>query len=215
MKEIKLPMKSFQQFITEARSLRSVRSSVGKRPYDPDVMGRSQIRKTGEGGRIDPNVRKKTDVEIRRVKAVGGGKTEPIKSYKDRKDIGKPNVKRSPAGRQQQPTKERGSAKLDPREAQRKAARERRAAKAGAKTKTADELLAKKAKAKVDPNYKPAKASGMTRAERMSVIRKGEAKLRNIMKDKKIADYKKETGQDPDKKAKQKIMGRVHQQMKT
>ena len=215
MKEIKLPMKSFQQFITEARSLRSVRSSVGKRPYDPDVMGRSQIRKTGEGGRIDPNVRKKTDVEIRRVKAVGGGKTEPIKSYKDRKDIGKPNVKRSPAGRQQQPTKERGSAKLDPREAQRKAARERRAAKAGAKTKTADELLAKKAKAKVDPNYKPAKASGLTRAERMSVIRKGETKLRNIMKDKKIADYKKETGQDPDKKAKQKIMGRVHQQMKT
>ena len=183
--------------------------------YDKDVMGRSQIKRTGQGGRIDPNVRKKTDVEIRRVKAVGGGKTEPIKSYKDRKDIGKPNVKRSPAGRQQQPTKERGSAKLDPREAQRKAARERKAAKAGAKTKTADELLAKKAKAKVDPNYKPAKASGLTRAERMSVIRKGETKLRNIMKDKKIADYKKETGQDPDKKAKQKIMGRVHQQMRT
>ena len=37
----------------------------------------------------------------------------------------------------------------------------------------------------------------------------------NIMKDKKIADYKKETGQDPDKKAKQKIMGRVHQRMST
>ena len=99
--------------------------------YDKDVMGRSQIKKTGQGGRIDPNVRKKTDAEIRRVKAVGGGKTEPIKSYKDRKDIGKPNVKRSPAGRQQQPTKERGSARLDPREAQRKAARERRAAKTG------------------------------------------------------------------------------------
>ena len=49
----------------------------------------------------------------------------------------------------------------------------------------------------------------------MSVIRKGETKLRKIMKDKKIADYTKETGQDPDKKAKQKIMGRVHQQMKT
>ena len=205
MKEIKLPMKkSFLEFMSLCEAV-----------YDKDVMGRSQIKKTGQGGRIDPNVRKKTDVEIRRVKAVGGGKTEPIKSYKDRKDIGKPNVKRSPAGRQQQPTKERGSAKLDPREAQRKAARERRAAKAGAKTKTADELLAKKAKAKVDPNYKPAKASGLTRAERMSVIRKGETKLRNIMKDKKIADYKKETGQDPDKKAKQKIMGRVHQQMRT
>ena len=205
MKEIKLPMKkSFLEFMSLCEAV-----------YDKDVMGRSQIKKTGQGGRIDPNVRKKTDAEIRRVKAVGGGKTEPIKSYKDRKDIGKPNVKRSPAGRQQQPTKERGSARLDPREAQRKAARERRAAKTGAKPKTADELLAKKAKAKVDPNYKPAKASGMTRAERMKVVRKGETKLRNIMKDTAIANYKKETGQDPDKKAKQKIMGRVHQQMRT
>ena len=140
-------------------------------------------------------------------------KTEPIKSYKDRKDIGKPNVKRSPAGRQQQPTKERGSARLDPREAQRKAARERRAAKTGAKPKTADELLAKKAKAKVDPNYKPAKASGMTRAERMKVTRKGETKLRNIMKGQETEKYKKATGQDPDKKGKTQIMGRVHQRM--
>ena len=138
MKEIKLPMKkSFLEFMSLCEAV-----------YDKDIMGRSQIKKTGQGGRIDPNVRKKTDAEIRRVKAVGGGKTEPIKSYKDRKDIGKPNVKRSPAGRQQQPTKERGSARLDPREAQRKAARERRAAKTGAKPKTADELLAKKSKSK-------------------------------------------------------------------
>ena len=205
MKEIKLPMKkSFLEFMSLCEAV-----------YDKDVVGRSQIKKTGQGGRIDPNVRKKTDAEIRRVKAVGGGKTEPIKSYKDRKDIGKPNVKRSPAGRQQQPTKERGSARLDPREAQRKAARERRAAKAGAKTKTADELLAKKAKAKVDPNYKPAKASGMTRAERMSVTRKGDTKLRKIMKGQETEKYKKITGQDPDKKAKKKIMGRVHQRMST
>ena len=205
MKETKLPMKkSFLEFMSLCEAV-----------YDKDVIGRSQIKKTGQGGRIDPNVRKKTSAEIRRVKAVGGGKTEPIKSYKDRKDIGKPNVKRSPAGRQQQPTQERGSARLDPREAQRKAARERRAAKTGAKPKTADELLAKKAKAKVDPRYKPAKASGMTRAERMKVVRKGETKLRNIMKDTAIANYKKEKGQDPDKKAKQKIMGRVHQQMRT
>ena len=182
--------------------------------YDKDVMGRSQIKKTGEGGRIAPK-RKQTEPEKKRMKAVGGGKMAPAKTYKDRKDIGKPNVKRSPAGREQQPTKERGSARLDPREAQRKAARERRAAKAGAKPKTADELLAKKAKAKVDPNYKPAKASGMTRAERMKVVRKGETKLRNIMKDQGIADYKKQTGQDPDKKAKTKIMGRVHKRMST
>ena len=204
MKEIKLPMKkSFLEFMSLCEAV-----------YDKDVMGRSQIKKTGEGGRIRPK-RKQTEPEKKRMKAVGGGKMAPAKTYKDRKDIGQSNVKRSPAGREQQPTKERGSARLDPREAQRKAARERRAAKAGAKPKTADELLAKKAKAKVDPNYKPAKASGMTRAERMKVVRKGETKLRNIMKGQETEKYKKITGQDPDKKAKQKIMGRVHQRMST
>ena len=204
MKQINLPMKrSFLEFMSLCEAV-----------YDKDVMGRSQIRKTGEGGRIQPK-RKQTEPEKRRMKAVGGGKMAPAKTYKDRKDIGQPNVKRSPAGRQQQPTKERGTAGLSPREQQRKAAMERRAAKKGVKTKTADELLAKKAKPKVDPNYKPAKASGMTRAERMKVVRKGETKLRNIMKDQGIADYKKETGKDPDKKAKTKIMGRVHQRMST
>jgi len=204
MKQINLPMKkSFLEFMSLCEAV-----------YDKDVMGRSQIRKTGEGGRIQPK-RKQTEPEKRRMKAVGGGKMAPAKTYKDRKDIGQPNVKRSPAGRQQQPTKERGTAGLSPREQQRKAAIERRAAKSGAKPKTADELLAKKAKAKVDPNYKPQKASGMTRAERMKVVRKGETKLRNIMKDQGIADYKKETGKDPDKKAKTKIMGRVHQRMST
>ena len=202
MKEIKLPMKkSFLEFMSLCEAV-----------YDKDVMWRSQIKKTGEGGRIAPK-RKQTDAEKWRMKAVGGGKMAPAKTYKDRKDIGQSNVKRSPAGREQQPTKERGSARLDPREAQRKAARERRAAKEGVKTKTADELLAKKAKAKVDPNYKPAKASGMTRAERMKVVRKGETKLRNIMKGQETEKYKKATGQDPDKKGKMKIMGRVHQRM--
>ena len=201
MKQINLPMKkSFLEFMSLCEAV-----------YDKDVMGRSQIKKTGEGGRIAPK-RKQTDAEKRRMKAVGGGKMAPAKTYKDRKDIGQ---QRKAETRVQQPTKERGSARLDPREAQRKAARERRAAKAGAKPKTADELLAKKAKAKVDPNYKPAKASGMTRAERMSVTRKGETKLRNIMKGQETEKYKKATGQDPDKKGKMKIMGRVHQRMST
>ena len=224
MKQINLPMKkSFLEFMSLCEAV-----------YDKDVMGRSQIRKTGEGGRIQPK-RKQTEPEKRRMKAVGGGKMAPAKTYKDRKDIGQPNVKRSPAGRQQQPTQERGSAREKQLAAakaeRRKAAQARIAAKKGKvtvlpsqatskskpkpKPKTADELLAKKAKPKVDPNYKPAKASGMTRAERMKVVRKGETKLRNIMKDQGIADYKKETGKDPDKKAKTKIMGRVHQRMST
>ena len=186
--------------------------------YDKDVMGRSQIKKTGEGGRIAPK-RKQTDAEKRRMKAVGGGKMVPAKTYKDRKDV---SSQRKRSEKEQQPTQERGSARLDPREAQRKAARERRAAKSGAKTPTASQLLSKSNKAKTDPNnpkykpdprYKPAKASGMTRAERMKVTRKGETKLRNIMKGQETEKYKKATGQDPDKKGKMKIMGRVHQRM--
>ena len=200
--------------------------SLCEATYDKDVAARgfqmSGSARPGGEGRMSPKRTKDSQGNIKstakqqkRMKAAGGGKMVPAKKYKLRKDAGKPNPRRSPAGREQQPTQERGSAKLDPREAQRKAAMERRAAKAGAKPKTADELLAKKAKAKVDPKYKPAKASGMTRAERMKVTRKGETKLRNIMKDQETSKYKKETGQDPDKKGKTKIMGRVHKRMST
>ena len=182
--------------------------------YDKDVVGRSQITKSGEGGRIQRK-RKKTEPEIRRTKAVGGGKTEPVKPYKDRKDIGQTNKQRSKSGREQQPTQERGSASLTPREQQRKAAMERRAAKSGAKTKTADELLAKKAKKKVDPDYKPAKASGLTRAERDKKRREGEKYLKGVFKKQETDKYKKETGADPDKKGKTKILSRVHKRMST
>ena len=194
--------------------------------YDKDVMGRSQIKKIDREGRVNPVVRKKGEGRKQswqkgqkpRMKAVGGGKRVPVGEYKSRKDIGK---QRQADTRVQQPTKERGTAGLSPREQQKKAAMERRAAKTGAKSgskdlqKQASALLTKKTKKKVDPNYKPAKASGMTRAERMKVTRKGETKLRNIMKGQETEKYKKITGQDPDKKAKQKIMGRVHQRMST
>ena len=63
-------MKTFQQFILEA--------------YDPEVQGRSQIRRQGEGGRVGAD-RRKTKPEKRRVKAAGGGKTTPAKDYKPRK----------------------------------------------------------------------------------------------------------------------------------
>ena len=182
--------------------------------YDKDVVGRSQITQSGEGGRIQRK-RKKTEPEIRRTKAVGGGKTEPVKSYKDRKDIGQTNKQRSKSGREQQPTKERGTAGLTPREQQRKARAERMAAKAGAKTKTADELLAKKKKKTVDPNYKPQKASGLTRAERDKKRREGEKYLKGVFKKQETDKYKKETGADPDKKGKTKILARVHQRMST
>ena len=171
-------MKTFQQFILEA--------------YDPEVQGRSQIRKQGQGGRVGAE-RKKTEPEKRRVKAVGGGKTAPAKDYKDRKDIG---TQRQRSQREQQPTKERGSAKLSPREQQKKARAERLAAKSGGKnkkelTKAADKLLSKKSAKKVDPNYKPAKASGYTRIERQKIRRAGQRLVKDIQKgkEKPISNY--------------------------
>ena len=155
-------MKTFREFILEV--------------YDPEIQGRAQISRQGQGGRVGAE-RKKTEPEKRRVKAVGGGKTAPAADYKPRKDIG---TQRPKSTREQQPTQARGSAALSAREAQRKAAMERRAAKSGAKTKTASELLAKKTKKTVDPKYKQVKASGMTQKERDTLRKKGERKLRDL-----------------------------------
>ena len=160
-------MKSFHQFITEAKEIKDV-----------EGLG-SGTGLTHRGGDKIGSERKKTDAEKKRMKAIGGGKTAPAKSYKPRKDIGTQRPKGRASERQQQPTRERGSAALSPKEAQRKAAMERRAAKSGAKTKTADELLTKKKKT-VDPNYKPVKASGKTAKERKALYKKGERTLRDI-----------------------------------
>ena len=99
--------------------------------------------------------------------------------YKARKDIGQ---QRKAETRVQQPTKERGSAALDPRAAQRKAAMERKARKAGAKTPTASQLLTKKKKQKVHPDYKPQKASGFTRDERRKIKRAGQRLVKDMQK---------------------------------
>ena len=153
-------MKTFSEFITEA--------------YDKEMAGQAS-RAPGEGGRIRAS-RKKRDLDKTRTKAVGGGKTAPVKDYKPRKDIGT-NKPRSRT--QQQPEKPRGSAALSPREAQKKAAMERRAAKSGAKTKTADELLSKKKKT-VSPKYKPVKTTGYTTAERQKITRAGQRLVKDI-----------------------------------
>ena len=164
-------MKTFNQFITEA--------------YDKEMAGQAS-RAPGEGGRIRAS-RKKRDLDKTRTKAIGGGKTAPVKDYKPRKDIGT-NKPRSRT--QQQPEKPRGSAALSPREAQKKAAMERRAAKSGAKTKTADELLSKKKKT-VSPKYKPVKATGYTTAERQKITRAGQRLVKDIKqgKEKPISQY--------------------------
>ena len=200
-------MKTFREFITEV--------------YDPDVVGKAQIRKQGEGGMVG-RMRKQTEPEKRRMKAVGGGKMVPAKTYKDRKDIG---TQRKTSDRQQQPTQPSGSARekqLAAARAERKrAAQQSIASKAGKVTKipsqatskskatpkalkkAADKLLATKKKKTADPNYKPQKASGMTRDERhrlrnaarrlMSDMRKGKEKPASAY-DPQIKNFGKQTG---------------------
>ena len=192
-----------------------IKQELSSEAYDAEVMGRSQIRRTGEGGRIGAE-RKKSKPEIRRTRAVGGGKQEPVE-YKDRSDIGS---QRQTSTRVQQPEKERGSVALSPREQQRKAYLERKAregkgpATSKEKEKEASKLLTKKKEEKpTSPDYTPSKASGMTRSERMSQQRKGEAALKDIMKDQEFSRYEKETGQKATGKAKTKLLGRVSQRM--
>ena len=161
-------MKTFNQFLTICEVV-----------YDRDKKSDVDL----EVGKIGKD-RKKTAPERRRTKAVGGGKTAPAKEYKPRKDIGK---QRQASTRVQQPTRERGSAKLSPREQQKKARAERLAAKSGGKskkelTKAADKLLSKKSAKKVDPNYKPQKASGYTRIERQKIARAAKRLTRDMRK---------------------------------
>jgi hypothetical protein len=208
-------MKSFQEFMILAEAA-----------YDKEVMSSSQIRKTGEGGRIGAE-RKKSTPEIRRVKAVGGGKTEPVQ-YKPRKDIGQ---QRSSETRTQQPTQERGSARerqlAAAKEERRKAAQARAAAKKGGgetsaaskptgreAEKAASKLLSKKKETKpVSPDYKPQKASGLSTKERLKVTRAGERMLRGIMKDQETEKYKEATGEAPKGKAKTKVLAHVEKRM--
>ena len=174
-------MKTFQQFITEAE---------GYSP-DKDDYALTPQRKPGEGGRIraarkkgEGYLAKQQQGQKPRTKAIGGGKTAPAKDYKPRKDIGT-NKPRSLT--QQQPTRERGSAALSAKEAQKKAYRERKARERGEKTKTASELLSKKT-TKADPKYKatgkggyggPSKKS-YSHQERHALRRKGEKVLRDL-----------------------------------
>ena len=170
-------MKTFNQFLTICEVI-----------YDRDKKSDVDL----EVGKIGKE-RKKTAPERRRTKAVGGGKTAPAKEYKDRKDIGK---QRQASTRVQQPEKARGSAALSPREAQRKAALERRAGKSGGSKKelekAASKMLSKKTTKAVDPKYKVVRGKpgatptkrAYSRAERQKITRAGERLVKDIKKKK-------------------------------
>ena len=188
-------MKSYQQFITEADELKDKEGTghgTGTTHRGGDKIGRD---------------RKKTAPEKKRSKAIGGGKTAPAKDYKKRSDVGKQRPKGRSTERQQQPTRERGSARLSLRDQQKKARAERNKANAGGKgrgnlEKAADKLLSKKPEGHVeagrkrklvkkDPNYKPPKASGYTAHERRKISRAGERLVKDIQqgKEKTISHY--------------------------
>ena len=169
---------------------------------------------TGGGDGAKYPLRRKPASQRTRMKAVGGGKMEPVKGYKTRKDAGKEREtsrlditgKRSGQDTggykpKELPKQERGSAGLSAKEQQRKAARERRQGITGGSKrdleKQADKALEtgasrpKAEKKPVSPDYKPRKASGMTAKERVHQHRKGERALKDIMR-----------GQERDKAAK-------------
>jgi hypothetical protein len=170
-------MKTYSQFINEASNI-----------DDSDIEGLGQgTGVTHRGGDKIGRDRKKTAPEKKRVKAIGGGKTAPAKSYKKRTDAGSQRSKGRSSERLQQPTQKKG-VKLSAREQQRKARAERLAAKSGGKSKAelekaATKLLIKK-KDSVSPNYKPSKASGYTRAERRKLQRSGDRLIKDISKKK-------------------------------
>lgn len=131
--------------------------------------GGASIIKTGAGGRIGKE-RKKTAPEIRRVKAVGGGKTEPVQ-YKPRKDVGQQRGSSAPApGRGKGATElkpgtagTQGSAAMTAKERQRKAYLERKAKESGkAQPKTASQAISQ---AKPQQEKKPAAQRRTWRSE--------------------------------------------------
>jgi len=170
-------MKSYHQFINEAKDR-----------YDREGTAIGGGGSTHRGGDKIGYDRKKTAPEKKRVKAIGGGKTAPAKDYKQRSDAGSQRPKGRASERQQQPEKQRGSARLSLKDQQKKARAERMKANAGGKgradlKKAADKLLAKKKKS-VSPKYKPQKASGYTAHERKKIQRAGERLVKDIAKKK-------------------------------
>ena len=168
-------MKTFREFMSLCEA------------SDPDVAsklgwgGGASITRTGDGGRIGKD-RKKTAPEMRRTKAVGGGKTEPVGPYKTRKDVGQQRGSSAPApGRGQGSTElkagtagTQGSAAMSKKELQRKAYLERKARESGKEQpKTASQAISQaKPKAAEKPAAKPRRkwehegGGGMTRQER-------------------------------------------------
>jgi hypothetical protein len=128
-------MKTFQEFMSLCEEVEDKSKRLGFA---------ATIKTAQAGGRVRPE-RKKTTPERRRMRAVGGGKTEPVE-YKPRTDIGQ---QRQASTRVQQPEQERGSARerqlAAAKEERRRAAQARIAAKKAGKKPEASKPTAKEA----------------------------------------------------------------------
>ena len=142
--------------------------------------GGASITRQGEGGRVGRE-RKKTAPEMRRTKAVGGGKTAPVGPYKPRKDIGQQRGSSAPAPGRGKDTATlkpgtagtQGSAAMTAKERQRKAYLERKAREGGkAQPKSASQAISQAKPSTPKPAAKPRRkwehegGGGMTRQER-------------------------------------------------
>ena len=161
-------MKSFNQFLTICEAI-----------YDRDKKSDVDL----EVGKIGKD-RKKTAPERRRTTTVSGGKTVPSKEYKSRKDIGK---QRQASTRVQQPEKARGSAALSPREAQRKAALERRKGKSGGSKKdlekAASKMLSKKKTKQLIPITNQLVEQGILEQVRENIVEQRDRSCRELVID--------------------------------
>ena len=208
-----LGKKSLVQIVTEAGAI------------DPDLVNRASIRKTG--GMSKERIRRKAPGERTRVKAVGGGKFEPV-VQKDRKDMGKERKAKKAGEFQATPEKERGSAALSAKEAQRKAYRERKAREAAGQKKTqssaslekkATQLIKKpsepqkstyKKKSILDRKTRDWKGEGVTgRKERDAARNKEKSQSFSQKKADAISSFTKTHGRAPNKKEKMQIAGRI------
>ena len=212
-------MRTFQEFVSLCEEVEDKSKALGFQ---------ATIRKARPGGRVGAE-RKKTAPEMRRTKAVGGGKTAPVGPYKPRKDIGQKK-----GSQLQQPTQERGSARerqlAAAKEERRKAAQARIAAKksggaapAAAKPKAkeaekaATKLLSKKKPEAAKPT--PAKprrkwehpsGGGMTRAERDKARNKEKAEALKKRKAELIKDFTEKHGRAPKGTERTKLLGLAH-----
>jgi hypothetical protein len=208
-------MKTFQEFMILCEEVEDKSKRLGFA---------ATIKTAKAGGRIGAE-RKKTAPERRRMKAVGGGKFEPVE-YKPRKDIG---TQRTRSTREQQPEQERGSADVRAKaaaaakEERKKAALARIAAKKKGEAPAAEKPKAKEVEktatkllsTKKPEAPKPAAAkekkppSGKTRAER---DKERNAALRakyNAEKQKALAGYKEVHGKLPTGKERTKLLAAV------